>query len=122
MTPKTPRTGRLPAYGRDLLAARSENRIKDGQSHTVYLSLDGWLMKPQPELGKWVLALQADQNPADFDWRLVAGLVVVVLHKNVASARLAAVSNALMAAQPASLLLLDLINIECQTVFTAEAA
>ncbi|WP_374347703.1 hypothetical protein [Chitinimonas sp.] len=103
MTTPRPKIGRLPAYGKALLDARMAGQPASALGSCVYVHLDCWGLPALPELGKWPLAIKAEDEPAAFDWRLVAGLAVLVVHSDAAPARLQAISTALLAVNPASL-------------------
>lgn len=107
MNAPRPKTGRLPAYGKALFEARLAGGLRNAAEHAVYLHLDCWGIGPLPALGKWPLAIKAEDVPGMLDWRLVAGLVVVVVHQNAQPERLKALCTAVMEAKPAGLHLMN---------------
>ncbi|HRQ66392.1 MAG TPA: hypothetical protein PKZ76_16270 [Xanthomonadaceae bacterium] len=98
----------LPAYaGAVVKALRSGQRPA---SSTVIARLDRWPPKDRPALVLWPqIVIAKDQDPAALDFRFLADLDAVVMFWRSLSppARLRAALVAILAADPARLIVLD---------------
>ena len=97
----------LPAYAAALAKARRAGQRPAG---SVIVRLDRWPAKDRPALVLWPqIVVAKDQDPAALDFGFLADLDTVVMFWRSLSppARLRALLVAILAAQPARLIVLD---------------
>lgn len=69
---------KLPPYSKDLAAARLRNLVPPKQEWHVVISME-W-RDPAP---RWpVVVCPPGKDPFDYDWRFLAGLEVLVMHRD----------------------------------------
>lgn len=100
-------TLRLPAYAKELAAARKAGHVP--ARGEVIVALDGWEWgKSQGSFARCLIA--PDRKIEEVDFRFLAGLDVLVAWSSRVTdgARLMAIARALLAIEPRRLLLLDM--------------